>query len=220
MTPIRHRALVFDARLSAGNTANDTLVTGNTRSFFRSMCLCVKRRNVKPDSKHRSLPDSALFHADNRTEQKTILPFSLNIAAFRCPTLPDRCSFRNFGLNLFYEHLSIAPASFFQMTAFDLQALFVGLDHLLDHLAADRAGLAAGQVAVVALLEVDTDLPWCSFSILKLHPSAKHPGRHAGFCLTSASPSSVEAETPPFLPHGASRGSSRSAPPFRSPIKR
>ena len=31
--------------------------------------------------------------------------------------------------------------------------------HLLDHLAADRAGLAAGQVAVVALLEVDTDLP-------------------------------------------------------------
>ena len=25
---------------------------------------------------------------------------------FRCPTLPDRCSFRNFGLNLFYEHLS------------------------------------------------------------------------------------------------------------------
>ena len=45
------------------------------------------------------------------------------------------------------------------MTAFDLQALFVGLDHLLDHLAADRAGLAAGQVAVVALLEVDTDLP-------------------------------------------------------------
>lgn len=77
VTPIRHRALVFDARLSAGNTANDTLATGNTRSFCRLMCLCVKRRNVKPDSKRRSLPDSALFHADNRTEQKTILPFSL-----------------------------------------------------------------------------------------------------------------------------------------------
>ena len=77
MTPIRHRALVFDARLSAGNTANDTLVTGNTRSFCRLMCLCVKRRNVKPDSKRRSLPDSALFHADNRTEQKTISLFSL-----------------------------------------------------------------------------------------------------------------------------------------------
>ena len=77
MTPVRHRALVFDARLSAGNTANYTLVTGNTRSFCRLMCLCVKWRNVKPDSKHRSLPDSALFHADNRTEQKTISPFSL-----------------------------------------------------------------------------------------------------------------------------------------------
>ena len=77
MTPVRHRALVFDARLSAGNTANDTLVMGNTRSFYRLMCLCVKRRNVKPDSKHRSLLDSALFRADNRTEQKTISPFSL-----------------------------------------------------------------------------------------------------------------------------------------------
>ncbi len=31
--------------------------------------------------------------------------------------------------------------------------------NFLDHLAADRAGLAAGQVAVVALLEVDADLP-------------------------------------------------------------
>jgi len=40
-----------------------------------------------------------------------------------------------------------------------LQVLFVGLDHLLDHLATDRAGFAAGQVAVVTLLEVDTNLP-------------------------------------------------------------
>ena len=31
--------------------------------------------------------------------------------------------------------------------------------HLLDHLAADGAGLLGGQVAVVALLEVDADLP-------------------------------------------------------------
>ena len=31
--------------------------------------------------------------------------------------------------------------------------------HLLDHLAADGTGLAGGQVAVVALLEVDADLP-------------------------------------------------------------
>ena len=77
VTHIRHRALVFDTRLFAGNTADDTLVTGGTFRFCRLMCLCVKRRNVKPDSKHRSLPDSALFHADNRTERKTISPFSL-----------------------------------------------------------------------------------------------------------------------------------------------
>ena len=30
--------------------------------------------------------------------------------------------------------------------------------HLLDHLAADGAGFAGGQVAVVAVLEVDADL--------------------------------------------------------------
>ena len=40
-----------------------------------------------------------------------------------------------------------------------LHAVLVGLDHLLDHLAADRTGLTAGKVAVVALLEVDTHLP-------------------------------------------------------------
>ena len=93
MTPVRHRALVFDARLSAGNTANYTLVTGNTRSFCRLMCLCVKWRNVKPDSKHRSLPDSALFRADNRTEQKTISPFSLAlIFTFYFSALSERRS--------------------------------------------------------------------------------------------------------------------------------
>lgn len=36
--------------------------------------------------------------------------------------------------------------------------------HLLDHLAAHRAGLAAGQVAVVALLQVDAHFPWCVFT--------------------------------------------------------
>ena len=40
-----------------------------------------------------------------------------------------------------------------------LQVLLIGLDHLLDHLAADGAGLTAGQVAVVAFLQVDADLP-------------------------------------------------------------
>ena len=36
--------------------------------------------------------------------------------------------------------------------------------HLLDHLAADGAGLAAGEVAVIALLQVDADLTWCVFT--------------------------------------------------------
>ena len=40
-----------------------------------------------------------------------------------------------------------------------LQGLLVGLDHLLDHLAAHGTGLTGGQVAVVAFLQVDTNLP-------------------------------------------------------------
>ena len=43
-----------------------------------------------------------------------------------------------------------------------LHAFFVGLDHLFDHLAADGARLAGGEVAVIALLEVDTDFV-CGF---------------------------------------------------------
>ena len=38
--------------------------------------------------------------------------------------------------------------------------------HLLDHLAADGAGFPGGQIAVVALLQVYADLPWCPFYIL------------------------------------------------------
>ena len=45
-----------------------------------------------------------------------------------------------------------------------LHAFFVGLDHLFDHLAADGACLAGGEVAVIALLEVDADF---AASILK-----------------------------------------------------
>ena len=41
---------------------------------------------------------------------------------------------------------------------FLFHAVFISLDHLLDHLSADRTGLAGGQIAVVALLEVDADL--------------------------------------------------------------
>lgn len=93
VTPVRHRALIFDARLFAGNTADDALVTGSTLSFCRLVCLCVKRRNVKLDSKRRSLPDSALFRADNRTEQKTISPFSLAlILTFDFAALSERRS--------------------------------------------------------------------------------------------------------------------------------
>ena len=47
-----------------------------------------------------------------------------------------------------------------------LQTLFVSFDHLLDHLAADGAGLTGGQVTVVAVLQVDTNLPWCPFYIV------------------------------------------------------
>ena len=36
--------------------------------------------------------------------------------------------------------------------------------HVLDHLAADGAGFAGGQVAVVAVLEVDADFPRRSFT--------------------------------------------------------
>ena len=47
-----------------------------------------------------------------------------------------------------------------------LQDLLVGLNHLLDHLAADGAGFPGGQVTVVAFLQVDANLPWCPFYIL------------------------------------------------------
>ena len=35
-----------------------------------------------------------------------------------------------------------------------------------DHLAAHGAGLTGGQVTVVAVGQVDTDLPWCPFYIV------------------------------------------------------
>ena len=49
-----------------------------------------------------------------------------------------------------------------------LHAFFVGLDHLFDHLAADRARLAGGEVAVIALLEVDADFV-CGFHLKAVH---------------------------------------------------
>ena len=92
-TPVRHRALIFDTRLFAGNAADDALVAGSTFRFCRLMCLCVKRQNVILNGKRRSLFDSTLFHADNRTEQKTISPFSLAlILTFDFAALSERRS--------------------------------------------------------------------------------------------------------------------------------
>ena len=93
MTPVRHRALVFNTRLFAGNAADDVLVTGSTFRFYRLACLCVKRRNIILNSKRCSLLNSTLFHADNRTEQKTISPFSLAlIFTFDFAALSERRS--------------------------------------------------------------------------------------------------------------------------------
>ena len=36
--------------------------------------------------------------------------------------------------------------------------------HVLDHLAADGASLTGGQVAIVAILQIDPNFPWCVFT--------------------------------------------------------
>lgn len=93
MTPVRHRALIFDVRLFTGNTDDDALVTGGTFRFCRLMCLCVKRRNIMLNDKRRSLLNSALFRTDNRTGQKTFSPFSLAlIFTFDFAALSERRS--------------------------------------------------------------------------------------------------------------------------------
>ena len=93
MTPIRHRALIFDVRLFAGNAADDALLTGGTFHFCRLMCLRMKRRNIMLNDKRHSLLNSALFRADNRTEQETVLPFSLAlIFTFDFAALSERRS--------------------------------------------------------------------------------------------------------------------------------
>ena len=48
-----------------------------------------------------------------------------------------------------------------------LQILLVGLDHLLDHLAADRACLAAGQVDENSLLLNTSDILKISFPVVE-----------------------------------------------------
>ena len=39
-----------------------------------------------------------------------------------------------------------------------LHAVFIGLDHLFDHLASNGAGLTAGELTVITVLEIDADL--------------------------------------------------------------
>jgi len=48
-----------------------------------------------------------------------------------------------------------------------LHAVFVGLDHLFDHLTADGTGLAAGELTVVAVLQIDADFSGGPANILK-----------------------------------------------------
>ena len=38
--------------------------------------------------------------------------------------------------------------------------------HVLDHLATDGAGFPGGQVAVIAVGQVNADLPWCTYYIV------------------------------------------------------
>lgn len=93
VTSVRRRALIFNARLFTGTAADDALVADGTFRFCRLVCLCVKRRNIILNGKRRSLSDSALFRADNRTEQKTISPFSLAlIFTFDFAALSERRS--------------------------------------------------------------------------------------------------------------------------------
>ena len=93
VTPIRHRTLIFDVRLFAGNAADDALVTYGTFRFCRLVCLCVKRRNIILNGKRHSLLNSALFRADSHTVQKTISPFSLAlIFTFDFAALSERRS--------------------------------------------------------------------------------------------------------------------------------
>ena len=56
--------------------------------------------------------------------------------------------------SLAQKRTALKPSAFVRIW---LQVLLVGLDHLLDHLAAHAAGLTRGQVAVVAVLQVDAN---------------------------------------------------------------
>ena len=63
--------------------------------------------------------------------------------------------------SLAQKRTALKPSAFVRIW---LQVLLVGLDHLLDHLAAHGTGLTGGQVAVVALLHVHAHLLRCVFT--------------------------------------------------------
>ena len=44
------------------------------------------------------------------------------------------------------------------------QVVFVGFDHLLNHLTADGTGFTAGKLTVVTLVQLYADFSWC-FSV-------------------------------------------------------
>ena len=70
-----------------------------------------KSKYMKNPISQRGKARAQLPHGKGKRKHKyakaSISSEILDIEAFCFPTLPDRCSFRNFGLNLFYEHLSI-----------------------------------------------------------------------------------------------------------------
>ena len=71
------------------------------------------------------------------------------------------CNFSGHSIGCAQKRTALKPSAFVRIW---LQVLLVGLDHLLDHLAAHGTGLAGGQVAVVAFLQVDAHLLRCVFT--------------------------------------------------------
>ena len=116
------------------------------------------------------------------TQAVYILNYKKSAFSYSCPLNGNGC---------YVPHLGLVPHS---GTVCPPKAHGSYGAHLLDHLAADGTGLAGGQVAVVALLEVDADLPWCTPSILK------SPFAHV-FALQKGGkvPCTMKCETGPTL---------------------
>mgnify|MGYP007047218525 CR=1 FL=1 len=104
--------------------------------------------------------------------------------------------------------------------------------HVLDHLAADGAGFAGGQVAVVAVLQVDADLPWCSFSSYFLRvpdwmaagsfarglgPARRRSGKRCGCSGETAAPGGRTSGYPAAIPSVRSQCAQQTATAFLCP---